>query len=79
MISFLLNIDLDEDGRPFVLTEVLKQWRFDQGRDFSSVFLALHDGGGIVWKGEQTGEPIQMDRDGIDWDVVEKILARQQN
>lgn len=55
-ISYELAIDLDANGRPFVLSEVLKQRRKGQkyGRPFP--FLRLSYGKGTVWAGEDAVE-----------------------
>ncbi|WP_312963644.1 AAA family ATPase [Stutzerimonas nitrititolerans] len=55
-ISYELAIDMDENGRPFVLSEVLKQRRKGQkyGRPFP--FLRLTHGKGTVWAGEEAVE-----------------------
>ncbi len=55
-ISYELAIDMDENGRPFVLSEVLKQRRKNQkyGRPFP--FLRLANGKGTVWAGEEAVE-----------------------
>ncbi|MBX6030768.1 AAA family ATPase [Pseudomonas aeruginosa] len=55
-ISYELAIDMDENGRPFVLSEVLKQRRKGQkyGRPFP--FLRLAHGKGTVWAGEEAVE-----------------------
>lgn len=51
-ITYELAIDLDSSGRPFVLSESLKQHRKGQkdGRPFP--FLRLERGKGTVWAGE---------------------------
>lgn len=55
-ISYELAIDMDDNGRPFVLSEVLKQRRKGQkyGRPFP--FLRLAHGKGTVWAGEEAVE-----------------------
>lgn len=55
-ITYELSIALDNYGRPFVETEVLKQRRKGQkhGRPFP--FLRLHHGKGLVWAGEEAVE-----------------------
>lgn len=55
-ISYELAIDMDENERPFVLSEVLKQRRKGQkyGRPFP--FLRLAQGKGTVWAGEEAVE-----------------------
>ncbi|MDD2567477.1 MAG: AAA family ATPase [Thiovulaceae bacterium] len=54
-ITYELSIDLDEDERPYVKSERLRQRRQGQskGRPFS--FLLLSNGRGVVWKGESRG------------------------
>ncbi|MBI2421780.1 MAG: AAA family ATPase [Candidatus Hydrogenedentes bacterium] len=55
-ITYELAISLDQSGRPFVESEVLKQRRKDQkhGRPFP--FLRLQHGKGKVWAGEDAVE-----------------------
>ena len=55
-ITYELAIALDESGRPFVESEVLKQRRKGQkhGRPFP--FLRLLHGKGLVWAGEEAVE-----------------------
>lgn len=55
-ITYELAIDLDDSGRPFVLSEVLRQRRKGQkhGRPFP--FLRLEYGKGTVWSGEEAVE-----------------------
>jgi len=52
-ITYELAIDMDNSGRPFVLSETLKQRRKGQkhGRPFP--FLRLDHGKGTVWAGEE--------------------------
>lgn len=54
-ITYELSIDLDEDERPYVKSERLRQRRQGQskGRPFS--FLLLSNGRGVVWKDESRG------------------------
>lgn len=55
-ITYELAVDLDESGRPFVLSEILRQRRKGQkhGRPFP--FLKLECGQGTVWAGEEAVE-----------------------
>jgi predicted ATPase len=55
-ITYELSIALDDSGRPFVETELLKQRRKGQkhGRPFP--FLRLNHGKGLVWAGEDAVE-----------------------
>jgi len=55
-ITYELVIDIDENSRPYVLKERLRQRRKGQstGRPFS--FLILSEGRGVVWSGHKEGE-----------------------
>lgn len=55
-ITYELAVDLDKSGRPFVLSETLRQRRKGQkhGRPFP--FLKLERGHGTVWAGEEAVE-----------------------
>jgi predicted ATPase len=52
-ITYGLEIDLDESGRPFVASEVLLQHRRGQLRRVPFPFLRLSRGIGEVWAGEE--------------------------
>ena len=62
-ISYELAINLDESGRPFVESEVLRQRRKGQkhGRPFP--FLRLQHGVGKVWVGEEAVELLSPEED----------------
>ena len=62
-ITYQIDIEADESGRPYVLRERLRQRRKGQkyGRPFS--FLFLDDGKGVVWKGEEDGRQIDEEGD----------------
>lgn len=63
-ITYELSIELDEEGRPYVSHERLRQRKSGQsyGRPYS--FLNLKNGEGYVWKGESTSS--QADEDSSD-------------
>jgi predicted ATPase len=52
-ISYVLEIDVDTDARPFVLSEVLRQRRRDQEHGQPRPFLRLERGKGVVWAGDE--------------------------
>ena len=52
-ITYQLSIDEDQ-GRPFVCGEHLRQRRKGQKRGHPFSFLRLRNGRGLVWKGEET-------------------------
>lgn len=51
-ITYELSIDVDKDGRPFVLHERLRQRRVGQKHGWPYSFLILESGEGRVWKGD---------------------------
>ena len=55
-ITYELAISLDESGRPFVESEVLKQRRKGQTHGRPYPFLRLSHGKGTVWAGEEAVE-----------------------
>jgi len=59
--TYELSIDVDATGRPYVQKERLRQRRKGQTRGWPFSFLALRDGHGLVWKGQDEGR--QLDED----------------
>lgn len=55
-MTYELAIDLDDSGRPFVESEVLKQRRKGQSRGRPYPFLRLRNGKGNVWAGNEALE-----------------------
>ena len=55
-MTYELAIALDETGRPFVESELLKQRRKGQKHGRPYPFLRLHHGKGMVWAGEEEVE-----------------------
>lgn len=55
-MTYELAISLDETGRPFVESEVLKQRRRGQKHGRPYPFLRLSQGKGVVWAGEEAVE-----------------------
>jgi len=51
-ITYELAIDLDEDGRPYVKKERLRQRRHLQKQGWPFSFLIMSEGRGVAWKGE---------------------------
>lgn len=65
-ITYEFSIKLDENKRPFVYKERLRQRRKGQhkfGQPFS--FLVLNNGTGVVWKGETKGKQIEEDENSL--------------
>jgi predicted ATPase len=55
-ITYELAITLDDSGRPFVESEILRQRRKNQRYGRPYPFLRLHHGKGMVWAGEEAVE-----------------------
>ncbi|MFP3506602.1 AAA family ATPase [Burkholderia sp. SIMBA_062] len=68
-ITYELAINLDETGRPFVESEVLKQRRKGQKHGRPYPFLRLHHGIGKVWAGEEAVETTSGEEDRAQEDV----------
>ena len=67
LITYLLSIDIDASGRPFVAIEYLYQQPNGQSSDLSRAFLMLSNGEGAVWKGDAQGQQIDGSvNDGVD-------------
>lgn len=62
-ITYELAINLDDSGRPFVESEVLKQRRKGQKHGRPYPFLRLHHGRGKVWAGEEAVETASGEED----------------
>lgn len=68
-ITYELAINLDDSGRPFVESEVLKQRRKGQKHGRPYPFLRLHLGKGKVWAGEEAVEAAGGEEDRSQEDV----------
>ena len=82
-ITYELEIDGDDSGRPYVSRERLRQRRKGQshGRPFS--FLMLQDGRGLAWKGDAQGRRFDETRDALSElesliDLIEKGLPGEE-
>jgi len=82
-ITYELAIDLDDNNRPFVLRERLRQRRKGQKHGWPFSFLYLDRGKGVVWKGEQEGRLIDEESDKFDLDIfmesIEKIESLEES
>jgi len=65
-ITYELAIDLDVFGRPYVLSERLRQRRRGQKHGWPFSFLMLNSGKGVVWRGEREGRQIDEEQDDFD-------------
>ena len=57
-VDYILEIDKDESGRPYVRQEILGETRGIEEDLPSSLFLFLNKGEGLAWKGEAGGQRI---------------------
>ena len=59
-VRYIICIDKDESGRPYVGLELLGETHGTEAEDWpSSWFLMLSEGKGIAWKGEVGGQKIE--------------------
>lgn len=68
-ITYVVTIAADESGRPYVVSEIMNEWR---GKSLPLWFLLLSEGEGIVWKGNQGG---QVDETAEGFDVFEFLKS----
>ena len=72
-VNYILRIDKDESGRPYVKSEYLGELHGTEANNWpSSWFLVLAEGEGVAWKGEIAGRRID-DTRGFDF---ENLTAR---
>ena len=58
LITYILLIDKDFSGRPYVVSEYLLHQRDGQGDSSPRAFLMLINGEGVAWRGESQGQQI---------------------
>lgn len=73
-ITYELTVDIDTSGRPFVLSERLRQRRSGQSRGWPFSFLILNEGSGIVWKGDTDGQQIEETKEFDVPKLIDEIL-----
>lgn len=61
-ITYEVAINIDEQERPYIARERLRQRRKGQTTGQPYSFLLLNEGRGIVWKGEESGRRIDEDK-----------------
>ena len=70
-ITYKIEIEADESGRPYVVSEIMREAREDYSRLY---FLFLIKGGGWAWKGNQAGRQVDETAEGFDPVELEKSL-----
>ena len=76
-ITYDLEIDLDDAGRPHVAHEVLHQYGKELSNGQTLLFLALFSGEGVAWKGTTQGR--QVDEIGFDIDKLPQLIAGEES
>lgn len=76
-ITYELAINLDDGGRPFVQSEILRQCRKGQTHGRPYPFLKLNRGIGRVWAGEEAVEAQEGGEEDTAHEVVELTDLRQ--
>ena len=84
LITYILLIDNDESGRPYVYLELLNQHSNSQSNDLFRAFLVMGGGLGAAWKGDAHGQQIDESvYDGVDYDRLfdrfMEIMERRQS
>jgi len=72
-ITYEMAVNVDLAGRPHVQKERLRQRRKGQKHGWPFSFLALNDGKGVAWKGDQEGRAIDEYKSQID--IMELIKS----
>lgn len=72
-ILYVIEIEADESGRPYVLSEVMSQARGNK----LLFFLLLSQGGGMVWRGSQAGRQIDDTAEGFDFSELKESIKEE--
>ena len=79
LITYILLIDKDFSGRPYVFSEYLLHQRDGQSDGSPRAFLMLHNGSGVVWKGESQGQQIDESVvEGVDFKRLHDLFNRRE-
>jgi predicted ATPase len=76
-ITYLIFINIEDSGRPFVMGEVLLQHPKEQTQGEVTAFLILANGKGFVWKGR--GKKIEGNKEGFDALKALRIFQETRN
>ena len=76
-ITYTLTIDLDKEGRPFVVSELSYQLYVEQRDDQALFFLINIVGNCFAWKGETQG--LHVNRDGYDLEKLKQLSAGEES
>ena len=76
-ITYTLTIDLDKEGRPFVVSELSYQLYVEQRDDQALFFLINIVGNCFAWRGETQG--LHVNRDGYDLEKLKQLSAGEES
>ena len=76
-ITYTLTIDLDKEGRPFVVSELSYQFYVEQRDDQALFFLINIVGNCFAWRGETQG--LHVNRDGYDLEKLKQLSAGEES
>ncbi len=78
-ITYEVAIDGDEFGRPYVLSELLRQGRKGVNHERPLVFLFLTGGLGWAWKGEEEGIAIDEGEEKLDVGALNRLATVEES
>ena len=79
LITYIVLIDKDRSGRPYVFSEYLLHQRDGQSGWSPRAFLMLQNGSGVVWKGESQGQQIDESvGEGVDFKRLHDLFNRRE-
>ncbi len=78
-ITYEVAIDVDEFGRPYVLSESLRQGQKGVNYERPIVFLILSDGTGWAWTGEEEGFAIGKSEEQLDIETLNRLVTVEES
>ena len=78
-ITYDVAIDGDEFGRPYLLSELLRQGQKGVNYERPLVFLILRDGKGWAWKGEEEGFAIGESEEQLDIETLNRLVTVEES
>jgi predicted ATPase len=78
-ITYEVAIDGDEFGRPYLLSELLRQGQGGVNYERPLVFLYLTDGTGLAWTGEEKGIVIGPSEEQFDIETLNRLVTVEES
>ncbi len=78
-ITYEVAIDGDEFGRPYLLSELLRQGQGGVNYERPLVFLYLTDGTGLAWTGEEEGIVIGPSEEQLDIETLNRLVTVEES